>query len=50
MDAKMAAFMNKKASVPSPEVRHEKGHNFKLDILVNGVTIVVGGKTLCDAA
>ena len=28
MDQKMAEYMEKKASVPSPEVRHEKGNNF----------------------
>jgi hypothetical protein len=42
MDAKMAAFMDKKASIPPPQVRHEKGNNFTQDINLP-VTLIVGG-------
>lgn len=47
MDAKMAAYMEKKASVPSPEVRHEKGNNFDQDINLP-ITIIVGGNHLME--
>jgi len=42
--------MSFKNKIPLPEVRHDKGNNFKLDIQVTGVTLIVGGKTLLDNA
>ena len=50
LDKKIEEFMSFKKAIPAPEVRHEKGDNFKLDIMVNNVTLVVGGKTLLDNA
>lgn len=47
MDLKMAEYMNKKASVPQPEVRHEKGNNFNQDINLP-LTIIVGGNHLLE--
>ena len=43
----MAEYMNKKNNIPSPEVRHEKGDNFKCDIIVP-LTIIVGGQHLIE--
>ena len=40
--------MSFKKRIPKPEVRHDKGDGFKKDILVTGVTIIVGGKTLLE--
>ena len=42
--------MSFKKAIPQPEVVHEKGFNFKLDILCPKVDLVVGGKTLLDNA
>lgn len=50
LDKKIEEFMSFKNKIPQPEVRHEKGFNFKLDIQVSQVTLVVGGKTLLDNA
>lgn len=50
LDKKIEEFMSFKRKIPLPEVRHEKGNNFKFDIQVNNVTLVVGGKTLCENA
>lgn len=50
LDKKIAEFMSYKHRIPKPEVRHDKGEGFKKDILVNGVTIIVGGKTLLEGA
>ncbi len=49
MDAKMAGFLEKKASIPAPEVRHEKGNNFVQDINLN-FTLIVGGQHLMEDA
>jgi ABC-type multidrug transport system ATPase subunit len=43
----MAEYMEKKNNIPSPEVRHEKGDNFKCDIIVP-LTIIVGGQHLIE--
>lgn len=51
LDKKIAEFMSYKKRIPPPVVKHEKGFGFnKSDILVNGVTIIVGGKTLLEQA
>ena len=50
LDKKMAEFASHKQRIPKPEVKHDKGDGFKKDILVNGVTIIVGGKTLLEQA
>jgi len=42
--------MSHKKRIPKPEVRHDKGEGFKKDIYVQGITIIVGGKTLLDNA
>lgn len=47
MEKKMAAFREKKASIPSPEVRHEKGNNFDQDINLP-IDIIVGGNHLME--
>ena len=43
----MAEFMEHKGSVPSPEVRHEKGNNFKTDIMLP-LSINVGSLHLLE--
>lgn len=43
----MAEYLDKKASVPPPEVRHEKGDNFIQDINLP-LTIIVGGNHLLE--
>jgi len=43
----MAEFNQKKDKVPAPEVRHNKGKNFKTDIILP-VNIIVGGNHLLE--
>lgn len=43
----MAEFNQKKEKVPAPEVRHNKGKNFKTDIILP-VNIIVGGNHLLE--
>jgi len=50
LDKKIAEFMLTKRKIPSPEVRHDKGDNFRSDIMVTGVTLIVGGKSLLENA
>jgi ATP-binding cassette, subfamily F, member 3 len=50
LDKKIAEFMAHKRKVPPPEVRHEKGDNFKKDIMIPNVTLIVGGKPLLECA
>ena len=50
LDKKIAEFSAHKDRIPKPEVVHDKGEGFKKDIMVTGVTIIVGGKTLLDGA
>ena len=50
LDKKIQEFMSHKHRIPKPEVRHDKGDGFKKDIYVQGVSIIVGGKTLLDSA
>lgn len=42
--------MLEKRKIPPPEVRHDKGDNFKSDIMVPNVTLIVGGKSLLENA
>ena len=48
LDKKIAEFLEHKQKVPPPEVRHDKGNNFKQDIMIPNVTLIVGGKALLD--
>jgi ATP-binding cassette, subfamily F, member 3 len=50
LDKKIAEFMQTKRKIPPPEVRHDKGDNFRSDIMVPGVTLIVGGKSLLENA
>jgi ABC-type transport system involved in cytochrome bd biosynthesis fused ATPase/permease subunit len=50
LDKKIAEFMEHKHKVPPPEVRHDKGNNFKQDIMIPNVTLIVGGKALLESA
>lgn len=50
LDKKIAEFMSHKAKIPPPQVKHDKGHAFDKDIMINNYTMVVGGKTLLDSA
>merc|ERR1719464_56309 len=51
LDKKIAEFMEYKQRIPPPVVKHEKGFGFnRSDILVQGVTVIVGGKTLLEQA
>mmetsp|Transcript_38471 Transcript_38471/g.27864 ORF Transcript_38471/g.27864 Transcript_38471/m.27864 type:complete len:99 (+) Transcript_38471:548-844(+) len=42
--------MTLKNQVPSPEVRHEKGDGFNKDIMIQGITLLAGGKQLLNSA
>lgn len=42
--------MQHKKAIPPPEVRHDKGDNFRTDIMVTGVTLIIGGKALLENA
>jgi ABC-type transport system involved in cytochrome bd biosynthesis fused ATPase/permease subunit len=50
LDKKIAEFLEHKWKIPAPEVKHDKGDNFKADISIPSVTLVVGGKALLDGA
>lgn len=50
LDKKIAEFMEHKHKVPPPEVRHDKGNNFKQDIMIPNITLIVGGKALLEGA
>ncbi len=50
LDKKIAEFLEHKHKVPPPEVRHDKGNNFKQDIMIPQVTLIVGGKALLEGA
>lgn len=42
--------MEHKRRVQPPRVIHEKGDAFKNDIIINGITLIAGGKTLLEGA
>ena len=50
LDKKIAEFLEHKWKIPAPEVKHDKGDNFKADISIPSVTLVVAGKELLDCA
>lgn len=46
----MDEFNSHKKKVPSPEVRHDGKNNFRADINLPDITLIVGGKELLDNA
>lgn len=50
LDKKIAEFMAHKKKIPPPEVKHDKGAGFNQDINIMGITLIVGGKPLLEAA
>jgi len=48
MNKEMNAFIEHKGGIPSPEVRHDGRNNFRADISIPLVTLIVGGKVLLD--
>jgi len=50
LDKKIAEFMDHKRKIPPPEVRHSKGVGFNADIMIPNITLIVGGKSLLEAA
>jgi len=42
--------MEHKQKIPPPEVRHDGKNNFRADIMIPMVTLIVGGKVLLDQA
>jgi len=50
LDKKIAEFLEHKYKVPPPEVKHDKGNNFKQDIMIPMLTLIVGGKALLENA
>ena len=50
LDKKIAEFLEHKHKVPPPEVKHDKGNNFKQDIMIPMLTLIVGGKALLENA
>lgn len=50
LDKKIEEFIEYKRRVPPPEVVHDKGDGFKSDIIIQGLTLIAGGKTLLDGA
>jgi ABC-type multidrug transport system ATPase subunit len=50
LDKKIEEFMQHKKRIPAPTVIHDKPDPFKADILINNLTLIIGGKTLLDQA
>ena len=50
LDKKIEEFMQHKKRIPPPTVLHDKPDPFKNDILINSLTLIIGGKTLLDQA
>lgn len=50
LDKKIEEFMQHKKRIPPPQVLHDKPDPFKADILINQLTLIIGGKTLLDQA
>lgn len=50
LDKKIEEFMMHKKRVPIPTVIHDKPDPFKTDIIIPGLTLVAGGKTLLEGA
>lgn len=50
LDKKIEEFMLHKRRVPIPTVIHDKPDPFKADIIIPGLTLVAGGKTLLEGA
>lgn len=50
LDKKIAEFMQHKAKIPPPQVKHDKDHAFDKDIMIPNYTMVVGGKTLLESS
>lgn len=50
MDKKIQEFKNLKSKVPEPEVKHDLSDSFKTDLLIQGVTVIAGGKPLLEQA
>lgn len=48
LEKKMEEFHSHKSYVPPPVVIHDKPDPFKNDILLNNVSLIIGGKTLLD--
>jgi hypothetical protein len=42
--------MEHKRRVPPPRVVHDQGDAFKSDIIIPGITLLAGGKTLLEGA
>ena len=43
LDKKIAEFMAHKHKIPAPEVRHDGKNNFRADINIPSVTLIIGG-------
>lgn len=50
LDKKIEEFLQHKKRVPAPTVIHDKPDPFKNDIIIPGLTLVAGGKTLLEGA
>ena len=50
LDKKIEEFIQHKKHIPPPIVIHDKPDPFKADILINNLTLIIGGKTLLDQA
>lgn len=48
LDKKIEEFVAHKKKVPPPIVVHDKGDGFKQDIIIPGITLIAGGKTLLE--
>jgi hypothetical protein len=50
LDKKIEEFIQHKKRIPPPTVIHDKPDPFKADILINNLTLIIGGKTLLENA
>ncbi|CDW90593.1 abc transporter f family member 3-like [Stylonychia lemnae] len=50
LDKKIEEFLQHKKRVPIPTVVHDKQDSFKTDIIIPGLMLIAGGKTLLDGA
>lgn len=50
LDKKIEEFIQHKKRIPPPVVMHDKPDPFKNDILINNLSLIIGGKTLLDGA
>lgn len=48
LDKKIEEFIQHKRRIPPPTVMHDKPDPFKGDILINNLTLIIGGKTLLE--